>query len=99
MNKRPFRKSLKFDKEIKDEVETEERELSDLSINLAQEILRKQFPKIVGLQDTSLGMLTKFTSNKDEFIQIVHRNYHWIVVEGKKKENSVEIRTPWLTGQ
>ena len=40
-NKRPFRTSLKYDKEIKDEVETEGRELSDLSINLAQELLRK----------------------------------------------------------
>ena len=65
--------------------------MSDLSINLAQEILRKQFPKILGLQDMSLGMLRKFTSHKDEFIQIVHDNYHWILVGGKKKENTVEI--------
>ena len=91
MNKRPFRTSLKYDKEIKDEVETEETELSDLSINLAQEILRKKFPKILGLQDTSLGILRKFASHKDEFIQIVHGNYHWIIVGGKKKENTVEI--------
>ena len=91
MNKRPFCTSLKYDKEIKDEVETEEGELSDLSINLPQEILRKQFPKILGLQDTFLGILKKFTSHKDEFIQIVHGNYHWILVGGKEKENTVEI--------
>ena len=65
--------------------------MSDLSINLAQEILRKQFPKILELQDTSPGILRKFTSHKDEFIQIVHGNYHWILVGGKKKENTVEI--------
>ena len=78
--KRPFRTSLKYDKEIKDEVETEERELSDL-----------QKIRDLGLQDTSLGILRKFTSHKDEFIQIVHGNYHWIVVGGKNKENTVEI--------
>ena len=55
-NKRPFRTSLKYDKEIKDEVETEGRELSDLSINLAQEILRSLFPEISELEDTSLGI-------------------------------------------
>ena len=38
-NKRPFRTSLKYDKEIKGKVETEGRELPDLSINLAWEIL------------------------------------------------------------
>ena len=55
-NKRPFRTSLKYDNEIKDKVETEGRELSDLSMNLVQEILRKQFPKVLGLQVTSLGI-------------------------------------------
>ena len=74
-NKRPFRTSLKYDKEIKDKVKTEGRELSDLSINLAQEILRRQFPKILGLQDTSFEIFGKFTSNMDEFIQIVHGNH------------------------
>ena len=55
-NKRPFRTSLKYDNEIKDKVETEGRELSDLSMNLVQEISRKQFPKVLGLQVTSLGI-------------------------------------------
>ena len=66
-NKRPFRTSLKYDKEIKDEVETEGRELSDLQMNLAQEILRRHFPEISRLEDTSLGIFGKFTSHEDEF--------------------------------
>ena len=37
-NKRPFRTSLKYDKEIKGEVEIERREFSDQPINLGQEI-------------------------------------------------------------
>ena len=88
-NKRPFRTSLKYDKEINDEVETEGRELSDLSINVAQEILRRQFPEISGLEYTSLGIFGKFTRHKDEFIQIVHGNHYWIVVGGKEEENAM----------
>ena len=76
---------------MKDEVETEGRELSDLSINLAQEILRIQFPEISGQEDTSLGTFGKFTSRKDEFIQIIHGNHYWIVGGGKVEENAVEI--------
>ena len=90
-NKRPFRTSLKYHKEIKDEIETEGRELSDLPINLAQEILRRQFLEISGLEDTSLGIFGKFTSHKDEFVQIVYGNHHCIVVGGKEEENAVEI--------
>ena len=45
----------------------------------------------MGLQDTSLGIFGKFTSHKDEFIQIVPRNHHWIAVKGKEKENAEEI--------
>ena len=54
-------------------------------------MLRRQFPKILGLQDTYFGIFEKFTSHKDEFIQIVYGNYHGIVVAGKEKENTVEI--------
>ena len=66
-NKRPFRTSLKYDKEIRDEVETEGRDLSDLQIYLAQEILRRHFTEILGLEDTSLRIFGKFTSHEDEF--------------------------------
>ena len=89
-SKKAFGTSLKYDKEIKDEVETEGRKLSDLSINLVQEILQRQFPEISGLEDTSPGIFGKFTSHKDEFIQTIHGNHHWIVVGGKEKENAVE---------
>ena len=71
-------------------------ELSDLPINLAQEILRRQFPEISGLEDTSLGISRKSTSQEDEFIQTVHGNHHWLVVGGKKEENAVET---WLLGR
>ena len=46
--------------EIKQEVETEGQELSDVSINLAQAILHRQFYEIPGLENTSLGILGKF---------------------------------------
>ena len=65
--------------------------LSDLSINLAHEILQRQLPKILELEDTSLGIFEKFTNHKDEFIQIDHGNRHWIVVEGKEEEHAVDI--------
>ena len=65
--------------------------MSDVSINLAQEILRRQFSEISGLEDTSFGIFGKFRSHKDEFIQIVQGNYHWIVVGGKEEENAVDI--------
>ena len=64
----------------------EGRKLSDLSINLAQEILRRRFPEISELEDMPIGIFGKFTSHKDGFIQIVHGNHHWIVVGGKEEE-------------
>ena len=42
-----------------------------MSINLVQEILRRQLPKILGLQDMSLGIYGKFTCHKDELFTII----------------------------
>ena len=42
-----------------------------MSINLVQEILRRQLPKILGLQDMSLGIYGKFTCHKDELFMII----------------------------
>ena len=60
-------------------------------MNLVHEISQRQLPEILELEDTSLGIFEKFTSHKDEFIQIDHGNRHWIVVEGKEEEHAVEI--------
>ena len=70
--KGPFCTFLKYDKEIKDEVETEERELSDPSINLTQELYEDNFLKfwdwkirplehLENSQDTRINLFRLFT--------------------------------------
>ena len=58
-------------------------ELSDLHINLAQRVLKQQFPELNGLQSTLFQekeqVLTE--SNVKNKIQIIHceKHHHWIV--------------------
>ena len=69
--------------------------LSDLSINVAQKMLKKQFPKLNGLISTLLQenkITYKPTKNQ---LQIIHsRDDHWIVassVLSKTNDNEVHI--------
>ena len=50
--------------------------LSDVSINLAQTILLKNFPLIRGFEDTTLDPLNMFSVQTSEFIQVLHENNH-----------------------
>ena len=55
--------------------------LTDESINIAQNILKKQFPKIAVLQDTVIGKTQAFDiiRNEGNYIQILHAgSFHWI---------------------
>ena len=55
--------------------------LNDLVINMAQQLLKAQFPNVTGLQSTLLQSKKKYPALKDKHsVQIVHsRGDHWIV--------------------
>ena len=53
--------------------------LSDISINIAQNLLHNQFPTCRGLEDTTLGTYLQYSICKGEFAQILFTgNQHWI---------------------
>jgi len=55
--------------------------LTDLSIDAAQKILRNQFTKSGGLQDTVLGQKLMFKEVSRPFLQILHNGRkHWLLV-------------------
>lgn len=55
--------------------------LTDMSINCAQNILHETFPSIAGLEETTIGSKLLFTAHKQEFVQILHDgNLHWVCV-------------------
>ena len=55
-------------------------ELSDLSIDLAQELLQKQFPGVNGLQSTLYQYKPKASVSPKDQLQVIHsRGNHWIV--------------------
>ena len=68
--------------------------LTDESVNIAQNLLKMQFPHIGGLQDTVIGKTQAFDIIKsdEKYIQILHSgSYHWICTANmsqSKKENS-----------
>ena len=65
--------------------------LTDESINIAQNILKKQFPKIAGLQDTVIGKTQAFDiiRNEEKYIQILYAgSFHWIRVANTQKNKT-----------
>ena len=72
------------------------KELTDIHINIAQNLLKKQFPNLSGLQCTLLQ--AKETSTIDikanKMLQIIHclDHHHWIVATtiGSEKNNFVK---------
>ena len=55
--------------------------LTDISINIAQNLLHEQVPHVEGLEDTVLGPAGNFSIAEGEFIQIVHDGgAHWVCV-------------------
>ena len=69
--------------------------LTDESINRAQSLLSKQFPKDCDFQDTVIGKLQEFDMIPTEknYIQILHdSSLHWVCVanmESRKKNNEI----------
>ena len=65
--------------------------LNDLMINMAQQLLRKQFPRITGLQSTLLqSKIHHAILTSKEHLQIIHsRGNHWIVASRIQAEDSV----------
>ena len=65
--------------------------LNDLMINMAQQLLRKQFPRITGLQSTLLqSKIHRAILTSKEHLQIIHsRGNHWIVDSRIQAEDSV----------
>ena len=59
--------------------------LSDMTINLAQSILRQQFPSVLGHEHTELVLRNMFTVRKISFLQILYGNYRWVIVFGNEK--------------
>ena len=70
-------------------------QLTDLHIDFAQEILKKQFPRIYGLESTLLitrsSKLPKLPKNS-LFLQIVHsRGNHWIAISALGPALEVQV--------
>ena len=63
---------------------------SDESINLAQNLLKEQFPEIFGFQDTVIGMIQSFDIIKTDgnFIYLLHvGSLHWVCVANVSENN------------
>ena len=85
-NKKKKPINVKFSKEISDEVLSGEW-LSDMTINLAQSILLRQFPELVGLEHTSLGYTKFFSIRRGKFLQILHGQHHWVTTSSDGNGN------------
>ena len=59
-----------------------EKMLNDNMVNVAQYLLRKEFPAVSGLQSTNLGQLADFNGmSGQQFVQILHDgSLHWLAV-------------------
>ena len=65
--------------------------LSDESINLAQNLLKEQFPEISGFQDTVIGKTQSFdiVETDENFIQLLHvGSLHWVYVANVSENKS-----------
>lgn len=71
-------------------------ELTDIHVNLAQRLLRAQFPDLNGLLSTLLqGKETTTIEKKEKMLQIIHSTsrHHWIIATtiGSKQEGEVLV--------
>ena len=55
--------------------------LDDKAINAAQDVIKQQFPKWAGFQNSLLGQNKNFKHVAEEFIQILHTgSFHWVTI-------------------
>ena len=92
----PKRRKLCFSMEEKETILSKHM-LTDESINIAQNLLLSQFPKISGFQDTVIGKTQQFEIIKSDepFIQNLHAgSLHWVCVANmnKNKKNNEECQ-------
>ena len=76
-------RNLKFTNEERN-ILLQEHMLSDESINLAQNLLKEQFPKISGFQNTVIGKTQSFdiVMTNENFIQLLHvGSLHWVFLQ------------------
>ena len=52
-------------------------QLTDETINLTLENLKKQYPSWNGFEDTTLGPIRQYSHHKNNFIQIPYSDHHW----------------------
>lgn len=61
--------------------------LTDSLVNVAQQLLKKQFSTIQSLQDVAVSYTMNFEIQNGEFIQILHSTEnHWVTVSSSGKE-------------
>ena len=85
---RPRQRNLKFTYREKEEI-LGDHMLTDMTINLAQNALKKQYPENSGFEDTLLGIIPDFSkhSGNSRCIQILHTgSLHWICIANVFKE-------------
>ena len=57
--------------------------LNDTHIDVANQMLRKQFPEVRGLQSPLLGQSLSFAVTEPPFVQVLHVDtLHWVTVIG-----------------
>ena len=57
------------------------KELTDHIIGAAQTVLHKQFPNVLGLENTTIGPVFNFSVYRGKFVQILHTGaHHWVLV-------------------
>ena len=57
--------------------------LNDTHIDIANQMLRKQYPDVRGLQSPLLGQSLSFAVTKPPFVQVLHVDgLHWVMVIG-----------------
>lgn len=77
----PWIPELKLDHSDKETLLSSTGWLNGNIINGAQELLKKQFPHLSGLQDVELGLVVNFQIPGCEFVQILHSApNHWVTV-------------------
>ena len=84
------RQPPKFNEEMEKEIDSGSC-LSDLSINLSQYIILRQFSNLSGLEITQKGLSRSFTVQTRAFLQILFADAHWITVSAKGLNDPVLV--------
>ena len=75
--------------------------LTDLQIQMAQELLHRQFPYIEGLLSPTIGKAEQFPVMRNSFIQVLHTGgNHWVCVSniGCSHNNQVKLYDSLYSG-